>query len=399
MTHTALSKSTKRNRTRWRVVGACCAALLALPGCGGEQRSSSSAVDQTTPIPSGSPVQVSATDAGAVGDGIADDGPALQKLLDRLPAGSTVNIPEGKVFAHSDLLIVKSPGTQIVGTGTLLATNEQRSGLWLMADDVVLDGPTIKVANPSKRWSAYEMMAVRVGETRGVSIRHVNVVDSAASGIYIGNGAHDFSLSDVKVIDSRADGIHMTSGVHDGTVTRATVSGSGDDGIAVVSYVDTARGPCHDITVEEPRVLKQKWGRGLTVAGGENVTFRDIALSDSNGAGVYIAAESEWKTTTVKNVLVDGGTITHANYNGDIQHGAVMVYNSQSGTRNEGIVVRNLTITNTLADRHITLLDKNGENVGVILENLTFVGGPELKVKSNLPQDAVKTSNLMTQPS
>ena len=132
----------------------------------------------------------------------------------------------------------------------------------------------------------------------------------------------------------------MTTGAHDGVVRNARVVNPGDDGVAVVSYRNDGE-LVRNITVESPRVEGQRWGRGFSVVGGDTIRFNNVYARDTAGAGIYIAAESEFNTYGVGNVLIDGGTLLRANQQADtdaadrpspdkgrVVHGAIMLYNS-----------------------------------------------------------------------
>ena len=245
---------------------------------------------------------------GAVGDGAADDTVPLQKALDALHAGDRLVFPAGKTYRHTDILTVSNSGVHISGPGTLLATNEERSSFLINADNVTVDGGlTFHVASTTKRWSANEQMEIRMAGHKGIVLRSITVDGSAAAGIFIGDGCSDYLLEDVTVQNSRADGIHNTGGSHDGIIRRPVIRNAGDDGVAVVSY-SRNQTPCRHITIESPRFYGNTWGRGFTVVGGEDITFRDIYAENASMAGVYIASEGNpYYTYACKRVRILGG--------------------------------------------------------------------------------------------
>jgi parallel beta-helix repeat protein len=124
------------------------------------------------------------------------------------------------------------------------------------------------------------------------------------------------------------------------------VRNSGDDMIAVVTYayhpVNT-----YEILIENNDVADQPWGRGISVVGGENITIRDNRISRSSDAGIYIAAESSWATRGVKNVVVQGNTISKCP-DAHQEHGqaSILVY-SDNRFRIEDVLLDGNAITDS----------------------------------------------------
>ncbi|NQU36046.1 MAG: right-handed parallel beta-helix repeat-containing protein [Actinobacteria bacterium] len=347
--------------------------------------------ESPAPTPTAPPVVVPDPEApvitpaefGAIGDGVADDTAAVQNAFDSLETGDTLTIPAGKTYRHTAVLKLSTPGVTITGSGTLLATAEATSAVHLAADNITLDGVTLTMGSTTKRWVAFEQMKLRIGRYDGIVVQNVTVDGSAAAGIYVG-GASNFTLSDVLVRNTNADGIHMTTGAHDGVVRNARVVNPGDDGVAVVSYRNDGE-LVRNITVESPRVEGQRWGRGFSVVGGDSITFNNVYARDTAGAGIYLAAESEFNTYGVSNILIDGGTLLRANQQADtdaadrpspdkgrVVHGAIMVYNSQPDQRISDVTVQNVTITDTHPQGydHVRAVSYSGQ----VQERLEFRG-------------------------
>jgi len=325
---------------------------------------------------------------GAVGDGITDDTVALQRALDEVRPGVTLLFPAGKVYRHSDVLIARVAGEHLSGAGVLLATNEARSSFWITANNVTIDGGlTFKMAATTKRWDAYEQMGVRLAGVSGTVLKGISVQGSAAAGIYVGQSccaspmttSSNFLIQDVQVSNTRADGIQMTGGSHDGTLVRPTVTASGDDGISVVSY--QADGViCNHITITSPTVNGTLWGRGLSVVGGNYVSYTNVNVSGSNAAALYFADEgAPYNTYGSSNVSVTGGTLTNSNVNSGVEHGAVMLYTALPGLAVQNVSVRGITIRNTRASApwQIGVMgDGSGGSVGGIsFADVTIQGG------------------------
>jgi hypothetical protein len=326
--------------------------------------------------------------AGAVGNGVTDDTRALQAAFDAAQPGDTVLLPEGRTFVHDDVLSIASAGVTVTGGGTLLATDERRSSLVLAADHVTLEDVTLSIAGTSRRWDAYEQQRLRLNGHSGIVVRDVRVQGSAAAGVYVGDGAAHFLLEDVQVSGTRADGIHVTMRSHDGRVVSPVVRDVGDDGVAVVSYRADGE-PCARIVVESPVVDGSSGGRGISVVGGVDVTYRDIHVRNTHAAGVYVAAESGWETAGVTGVDVRGGSVTAANTGAGIDHGAVLVYNGTPDRSVTDVEVSGLAVSSprSSASRWVGLVaDSTGPISDVLLSDLTLDGtGPATTFVSNQP--------------
>jgi len=323
----------------------------------------------------------SVKDFGASGNGASDDQAAIQRALDSLRPNETLLFPPG-VYKHSDVLTVRTADVLISGLGaTLHASNEARSSFHIDGDRVTVEGLTFN-ATTTRRWDAYEQHRVRFTGNVGVTLTNVQVLGSAASGIFIDGGASNFLLQDVLVRNTRADGIHMTGNAHDGRVLRARVDKAGDDGIAVVSYGSQN---CKNIKIDSPRVVGGSHGRGLSVVGGENIVYTDVFVETSDAAGLYLACESSYSTAGVKNVSVTSGTFLRCNTDSAIDHGAILVYSSRSGKSVSDITLANLEVkeTRTSASASVRIIHEGGGTVSnVLLRNVAVTGGPRYPFSS-----------------
>jgi hypothetical protein len=317
-------------------------------------------------------------DFGARGDGVHDDTVALQKAFDAVPTGGTLELRPGADYLHSDVLTLTTPDVTVDGReATLTATKELRSAVHIDTDSVTVSGATLRLATSTQRFHAYEQMKLRISGD-GVVVRDVHIQGAAAAGVYVGNGSANFLLERVTVADTRADGIHITGGSHDGRVVDPVTTGTGDDGVAVVSY--QADGvPSARIRIISPTVNGTTWGRGISVVGGTDIVYSDVTIRDSDAAGIYVGSEgAPYWTFPSENVLVDGGTVTGANSNADKDHGAVIVYAGNAGTRTSDVTVQGLTIsgTRTSASWDVGVVaDPGAEVEGVTLSGLDISDG------------------------
>ncbi|SDF65533.1 glycosyl hydrolase family 28-related protein [Klenkia brasiliensis] len=316
-------------------------------------------------------------DYGAVGDGRTDDTAAVQEAFDAVRPGGAVLLAEGRTYAVDDVLTLSVPGAVLTGGGTLLSTDEERSALKVAADDVVVQDVRLTIEETSRRFDAFEQQRLWLDGHSGVVVRDVSVEGSAAAGIYV-YGTRDFVLDGVQVSGTRADGVHITAGASDGEVLAPQVRDVGDDGVAVVSYAQDGD-PCARIRVVSP-VVDGTDARGISVVGGTDVTYTDITVSDTAAAGVYVAAEGSYDTTSVDGVRVEGGSVTDANTDEGIDHGAVLVYSGADGRSVDDVTVSDLEVSDTRpsASRWLGVVVDAGSVGGISLTDLALDGdGPD----------------------
>ncbi|MGY1856614.1 glycosyl hydrolase family 28-related protein [Modestobacter sp. SYSU DS0290] len=347
-------------------------------------------------VAAGGSWQVPVEAFGAVGDGVHDDTAALQEAFDAVPTGTTLTLRPGATYLHSSILTVRTAGTTVLGDGaTLVAADEEASTLRLAADSVTVEGLTLTTPSITQRWDPFETTGVWVTGDSAV-LRDVHVRGAGGAGIAVTDGAGDFLLDRVTVADSRADGIHITGAAHDGRVVSPVTTGTGDDGVAVVSYTKDGA-PCERVTIESPTVNGTTWGRGVTVVGGNDITYTDVTVRDTDAAGIYVGSEGDpyWTYPSV-GVLVDGGTVTGANDNPDKDHGAVLVYAGNPGTTTADVTIRGLTIDDTRAsapwDTGVLVAPGSGAEQ-ITLSDLRLDAGPDDAFWTNEPS-SVRVSEL-----
>jgi YVTN family beta-propeller protein/VCBS repeat-containing protein len=296
----------------------------------------------------------------------------LQSMFDALRPGDTLTLAP-QTYRHSGVLTIRVPGVTIIGNGaTLYATDDNTSSVQILADNVTLKDITLGAALTGPRHYAPQHHKLVIMADH-VTVTDVVINGSAGAGIYI-DGSGYFELNDVRVIRSRADGIHMTNGSHDGVVSNPYTEWTGDDGVAVVSYLpDTAIS--RNITINNPTVNGTIWGRGVSVVGGQNITYNNITVSNTDSAGIYVASEWSYNTHGVNDVRISGGTVTNANTNPATVHGAILLYAGNAGTRLDDVTITDLTIRNTpvTAGRIFGMITENaGTFSNIVFSNLTL---------------------------
>jgi hypothetical protein len=291
-----------------------------------------------------------------------DSTAALQAKFDQLKPGETLKL-DRSTYLHSGVIQLRVPDVQIDGNGaTLQATNDETSAVQIDAGGVSLTNLNLTAAlKGGHRWSGLDQHKLVV-KANGVTVSDLTINGSAGGGVFV-YGASNFKLNRVTVRDTRGDGIHITNGSNNGQVNNPTTEWTGDDGVAVVSYGNEQ--PCHDIVINSPTVNGTTWGRGLTVVGGENISYRNITVSQTDAAGVYIASEGNpWYTRSVNKVDVFGGTVTEANTNPQEIYRAVLVYSGNAGQSVSDVTISGLTISGTPSSAQA--------NVGIVVDDGTI---------------------------
>ncbi len=295
----------------------------------------------------------------------------LQSRFDALKPGETLTLQPG-VYQHSGVLKMRVAGARINGDGaTLQATSDPTSAVQILADNVAISNMILAAPLTGTRYTTADQTKLLVA-ANGVSVSDVTVTGSASAGISV-VGATNFRLDRVTVRNSRADGIHITRGANNGQVNNAVTEWSGDDGIAVVSY--GGEPSCHDIVINSPTVTGTTWGRGISVVGGQNISYRNISVTQSSAAGVYVATEGNpWNTGAVSKVDVTGGTVDGANTSTEVIHGAVLVYSGNSKQSVRDVTISGLTIANTptTATRNVGILVEGGAVSGISLTDISL---------------------------
>ncbi len=340
-----------------------------------------------------------------------DDTAALQARFDQLRPGEAITLDPG-TYRHSGIIYVRVPGVQINGGGaTLEATNDPASAVWIEADNVSVSNLNL-TAPPSgpRYYDTYQHKLVVGGN--GATLTDVTINRSASMGVFVGN-VSNFRLDRVTVRDTRADGIHMSAGANNGQVNNATTERTGDDGIAVVSYTERLLGyhvePCRNIVIDSPVVNGTTQARGIIVAGGENISVRNIRVSQTSNAGVFVTSVGDpYYTQSTNGVEISGGTVTGANLTpsvvmgeperGYLAHAAVAVYSEHAGYGVTNATISNLTIvdTPTSAQSNIAVTVKDGGTLGnVAFRNIQIQQQTDLPaIYSNAPPGSYTVSGL-----
>lgn len=326
-------------------------------------------------------------------DPVSDSTSTLQARFDALKPGDSLKL-EPEVFLHSGVLKIRVPGVHIDGNGaTLQATSDATSSVQVLADGVELVNLRLTAPTSGPRMTGLDQHKLVIGGNN-VTVSQVTIVGSAAAGIFV-NGAQHFAIRHVSIDGTRADGLHMTNGAGSGVVDDVQTDRTGDDAVAVVSYkADPSR--CHDIAVTNVTVGSTRWGRGITVVGGTNVTMRGFKIANTNAAGVYVATEGNpYYTQSVDHVSISDGSVTNANQNPDVVHGAVLVAADNAGTAINDVTISNVSIAGTspTAGRDVAVIADGGSVSGVVLTGIALDNTKLTPFDSNVPANSYAVSN------
>ncbi|HKH51153.1 MAG TPA: right-handed parallel beta-helix repeat-containing protein, partial [Mycobacterium sp.] len=284
---------------------------------------------------------------------------------------------------------------------TLAATNDVTSSVQIRADGVSVSDLNLTAPLGGKRYGTYDQHKLFVA-ANNVTLSGITITGSAAAGVFL-LGANNFRLDNITVRDSRADGIHMSDGSSNGVVNNAVTERTGDDGVAVVSYSErfhpSVTRMCRNIVINNPVVNGTTFGRGVAVVGGENVTYRNINVSRTSGAGVYVSTEgAPFFTQSTTGVQILGGSVTGAGWTPGLAMGALAVYGEHGGYSTTNVTFADLVIANTNreAQRNIRISTKDGGAVNnVAFRNISISQQGDLEtIYSNVPPGSYTLSDV-----
>lgn len=266
----------------------------------------------TEPFKSPPIVHVTAPPFNADKTGATDSTVRIQNAINSMTNGGTLVFAPG-VYWYSNTLIVDNPNVKLWGYGATLEVRgtgdtPTPNGIQLRVNNTHMYG-FIKVSPPSwKRKPGYPLY--------GISLRAINheVIDNRiryGSGILM-SGVRDMLIARNVLYRTFADAIHVTGNTTNVRILGNTVRENGDDMIAVVDYGDGAA-TISNILAENNDCSGQFWGRGMTVIGGKNVTFRNnIVNKCCTSAGMLISIQDgeNWSFANISNILIENNHIS-----------------------------------------------------------------------------------------
>lgn len=267
---------------------------------------------------------------------------AVRRAVDAArSAGKSLYFAAG-TYQYNGFLILDGVSAFGDGPSSVLQAQDPASSAVIMRG-VNVSLRNLKITSPaaSKRVGPHNAGGVYVDRARGFLVEGVTVSRVESAGMIV-LGASNGTIADNVVSGSFSDGIHMTGGSHDIVVRGNQVRDTGDDMIAVVSY--RADGVLSsDITIVDNDVRGQKWGRGISVVGGRNVTVQSNTIAETWGAGVLVNSDGSFDTYGTTGVRVLQNAISGTD-RGRIHHGGIHV-EGWPGQAVQGTLVSGNTIT------------------------------------------------------
>ena len=335
-------------------------------------------------------------------DTSGDDTATLQAMFNNVQPGATLTL-DRRVYQHGGVVTITVPNVHIEGNGaTLAATNDLTSAVEILANGVSVSNLNLTAPIGGKRYSGTEQQKLYVLHADGLRLNDITVTGSAAAGVLL-DGVSNFVLNRVTVRDSRADGIHLTRGSTNGQVNNPLTERTGDDGVSVVSYgpkfVGVNEPPCRNITIESPVVNGTTSGHGVTVRGGENITYRNVHVSGTSGAGVFADTEgAPYFLQSVNGATFEGGTVTAANTTPGAAMGALVAYGQSPEAVTSNVTFSDLTVVNTSesAQSNIAVVTVDGGAVSnIMFRNIAIQQHSEKPVLfANAPRETYTLSGI-----
>ncbi len=281
------------------------------------------------------------TDFGAVCDGRFDNTSAIARAISAAKRlGHTVLVPAG-VCAYGD--VIRLDGVKLAGTGdnsVLHALNPNREAIFLSGDGAAVSRVRLAGARSNVRQAAWEATRVTAFGATNFVIDNVTIDGSAAAGIQTARGASHGSITNNRIRDTLSDSIHITDRASHITISNNRIENSGDDGIAVVSYRGDGGVVAH-VTARDNVVLNNRWGRQMSVVGGNNVLYENNRLENNLAAAacLYVAQEAGYATYGSSEVVLRRNSLRRCG--GTTGHGAVMLYSDGQEANTSIDIVRN----------------------------------------------------------
>jgi hypothetical protein len=324
---------------------------------------------------------------------VTNNATAIQNTFNYAAANHcTALIPAG-TFAYSGN--ITATGIAVAGNGAssiLKATNFANSALILTGTGGSISNLSMTSAATTRLTTPQSAM-IWANNATSYIVQNVLINGSPSVGIFSITSSGGQILNNT-VENTLADSISQIAGANNITVRGNRVLNAGDDGISNNSYIGDP-GVVHDVMVQGNTILNNKWGRGLEISGGSNITFTGNYVDNLNGyADMYISAESEWNTQSVSTITISGNTFV----DGGPNQGSVIIYNSEAGS----YTVAGVTISGNqfVTPKQIAVeLAGTGIETGIAMDNNTDYSTGQFSSSSNTNASATATGNQMLTPS
>jgi Pectate lyase superfamily protein len=330
---------------------------------------------------------------GAVGDGVTNNASAIQSAFNYAASHKcTALIPAG-TFAYKGTLTANGIAVTGTGSGSILKAQDTNNEALTLTGSGGSVSNLVMLGTGTKRNVTYQSGMIWVNRASNFTIQNVLINGGSCVGIFDAGGQAGL-IQNNTVENTLADSITNTNGASNIVVKNNHVVNSGDDGISNNSYLSDPV-TVHGITVQGNTIMHNKWGRGLEVSGGTNISFQGNYVDNLDGyADMYIASEAEWKTQNVATIMVTGNTFV----DGGPNQGSAIVYNSEAGSNTiSGVTINSNQFVNPkLAG---VQLAGSGSETGIVVQNNMDYSTKAFGFSSNKNAQANESGNQVLSPS
>ena len=140
-------------------------------------------------------------------------------------------------------------------------------------------------------------------------------LEGGNAGGFFNDGTTGDILTNNGVFNTKADCNYETDGATNTIVDHTFVQNCGDDGISNVSYAGESGGPVNGSLDQWNNIQNEPSARGISVAGGENITIQNnLVQNTSVASGIYVAVEdnTEDVDSATSNVAVKYNSLSNA---------------------------------------------------------------------------------------
>src|SRR6185503_9399919 len=319
--------------------------------------------------------------AGARCDGSFDNSAAIASAIASAKSKRVaVYVPAG-VCAYGD--VIRLDGVKLVGAGdasVLHALNPSREAIFMYGSGAEVSLLKLSGRKATARQAAWEATRITLFGASNFVIDKVTIDGSAAAGIQTAQSANNGRITNNTIKDTLSDSIHMTDKASYITLENNRIDNAGDDGIAVVSYRRDG-GLVNHITARNNVVRNNKWGRQMSVVGGQNVLYENNWLESNlaQAACLYLAQEASYSTYGAHDVVARYNTLKTCG-GPSTGHGAVMVFSDGQDSNTNITLTRNDIVQNGQAGIRVF----SAMNSGVRVDSNRVQGAsPALDIKSS----------------
>lgn len=243
------------------------------------------------------------------GRGLVDVNAKLQRLFDKVPAGSRILFNTG-IYLNSGavgLIVKKSLFLEFQRGAVLKFNHNDAKYLQTWSSDVTLLSPQID--GGSTTWKRGDNAGIRV-RSNGAPVSNIEIIrprikNVAGAGLLVGWSDHisDVTIDNPVVKNSQADGVSIAYNTSDVSVMSPRCYNTGDDGVSIVSYLDAAN-PVRRVMVTDALSVDSK-ARGLTVIGGEDIKLTGKSINATAQGILVIQDAGRYNTYAPKRIKLD----------------------------------------------------------------------------------------------